>query len=380
MILKNATIVNSDEIIENGYVKIHDGKIVEIGTDYSGEGLDLEGKYVLPGFIEMHIHGTNGVDVMDGTSEALDNITANLVKEGTTSFLPTTLTHSKEKIKQAIRNIVSYQGNPSGAKIIGIHLEGPYIDIKYKGAQNESYIQEPLISNLQELLDEACGMVKKITYACEKSSVDFTSFVVENGIIPSIGHSSASMEEVLNHVDYGLKHITHFHNGQSPHHHRNPGVVSAGLYSDKLTTELIVDGIHLHKDVVKLVNKVKTKHNIILVTDSMRAKGLKNGFYTLGGLDVEKTDSEVRTLYGSLAGSILKMSDAVKNYLEFTGCSLKEIVSITSLNQARHLKLDDQLGKVEAGYIADLVVLDKEYNLMTTIRDGVVVYSAKKLA
>ena len=125
MILKNATIVNSDYIIEKGYLKIQDGKIVEIGTDYSGEGVDLEGKYILPGFIEMHIHGTNGVDVMDGTSEALDIITTNLVKEGTTSFLPTTLTHSKAKIKQAIRNIVSYQGNPGGAKIIGIHLEGP---------------------------------------------------------------------------------------------------------------------------------------------------------------------------------------------------------------------------------------------------------------
>ncbi len=376
MILKNATIVNALSTLEHGYIKIQNGKIVEVGTDCREDGIDLQENYVLPGFIDMHIHGTNGVDVMDGTVEALDIMTSNLIKEGTTSFLPTTLTMSKDKIKHAIQNVVKYRGNPKGSKILGIHLEGPFVNKKFKGAQNESYIQQPTISYLQELLDLADGKIKNITYACEEAPLEFTKFLVENKIIPSVGHSSATMEEVLNHVNYGLKNVTHFHNGQSPHNHRFPGVVSAGFYSDELTTEMIVDGVHLHKDVVKMTHKIKTKDRILLITDSMMAKGLGNGSYTLGGLNVVKTDTEVRAESGSLAGSILKMSDAVKNMLAFTECSINEIVSMTSYNQAKQLKIDDQLGKIEAGYTADLVVLDKTFQLIQTIREGITVYSS----
>jgi N-acetylglucosamine-6-phosphate deacetylase len=375
MLLKNATLVNHDSVIKNGYIRIEDGRIVEVGTECQEAGIDMQGHYILPGFIDIHIHGTNGVDVMDGTKEALDVMTTNLVKEGTTSFLPTTLTMSQEKIKQAIKNVIDYEGNPQGSRILGIHLEGPYVDKQYKGAQNEKYIQQPTIPYLKELLKESDGQIKIVTYACEKATFEFTNYLVKKNIIPSVGHSSASMKDVIDHVKQGLQHATHFHNGQSPHHHRNPGVVSAGFYSDDLFTEVIVDGVHVHPDVVKMIHKLKSPQRILLVTDSMRAKGLENGPYTLGGLDVVKTDNEVRTTSGSLAGSILKMSDAVKNMLQFTNCKISEIVSMTSFNQAKQLKIEHELGSIKEGYIADLVVLNESYELIQTIRDGLVVYS-----
>lgn len=374
MILKNATIINHDETIQNGYIEIKNGKIVNMGTSYEGEGIDLQGKYILPGFIDIHIHGGFGHDVMDGTKEALDALVSNLPSEGTTSFLATTLTMSQEKLKAVVKTIADYESDVTGSTILGIHLEGPYVNCAFKGAQNESFIQVPTKESLQELLDVAKGKVKSITYAPELASTDFTDFLVENNIVPSCGHSAASMDEVLTHQQHGLKNITHFHNGQSPHHHRTPGVVSAGLYSDDISVELIVDGIHVSKDAVKLTHKIKSKDRIYLITDSMRAKGLEDGVHDLGGLDVIKKDNEVRTLSGSLAGSILELDNAARNMKSFTDCSINEIVSMTSYNQAQMLKLDN-LGKIAKDYQADFVVLDQDLHLEQTYIKGVLEYN-----
>ncbi|XMB87111.1 N-acetylglucosamine-6-phosphate deacetylase [Mycoplasmatota bacterium WC44] len=376
MIYKNAKIIRPDETIINGFIEIDNGKITNIGSNYHGDnGIDLEGKSILPGFIDFHIHGSNGSDVMDCTHESLETMVVNLPSDGTTSFLATTLTMELYVIKNAIKNIVDYKSDKLGANLIGIHLEGPFINNKFKGAQNEKYLLEPSVDIMEELLAIASGRVKAMTYAVEKADLNFTRYLKENNIVPSVGHSSATMSEVLEHSKVGLSNITHMHNGQSPHHHRNPGVVSAGLFSDDIYSELIVDGVHLHPDTVRLVLKVKGRDKILLISDSMMAKGLENGIYSLGGLEVAKNDTEVRTESGSLAGSILKLNVAVKNMIEFTGCSLNDISVMTSLNQAKLLGLDDFLGKVEKGYNADLVILDDDYSIYKTICNGIEVYS-----
>lgn len=370
MIIKNIKIVNYDQTIENGFVEIKNGKIINIGKDYQGLEEAIEGEYLLPGFIDIHTHGTNGFDVMDATKEALDSMVLKLPKEGVTSFLATTLTMSQDKLIAAIKNVVDYKEDKTGASILGIHLEGPYVNCKYKGAQNEDYIQEASEESFNELLKHANGFIKIVTYAPELTKVQFTDYLVKNNIIPSAGHSGASMACILEHVEHGLKNITHFHNGQSGHHHRHPGVVSAGLYSDDISVELIVDGHHIDKDVVKLVHKLKKSDHIFLITDSMRAKNLEDGAYSLGGLDVVKKNGVVRTSSGGLAGSILTMDNAVKNMTEFTACSMNEIVSMTSYNQAKLLGLSHNLGKIAPGYKADLLVFDKELNLTHTICKG----------
>jgi N-acetylglucosamine-6-phosphate deacetylase len=261
-----------------------------------------------------------------------------------------------------------------GAEMLGIHLEGPFISKSFKGAQNEKYIVNPEIKLLKEFNEKSGNQIKVVTYAVEEASLEFTKNLKSMGIIPSVGHSGASFEQVMNHVSNGLSHITHFSNGQSPHHHRTPGVVSAGLYSDDLHTEIIVDGVHIHKDAVKMIHKVKGASNILLITDSMRAKRMPNGNYNLGGLDVVKTDTEVRTDYGSLAGSILSMDLAVRNMIKFTDCSLNEIAQMTSYNQAKSLGIESSRGSIEEGKIADLVVLNKNLEVIMTICKGKVVY------
>ena len=374
LIFKNATIVNHDQTIYNGFIKIEQGVISKIGTSSIDEGIDLNGKYILPGFIDIHTHGTNGCDIMDGTKESLDLIVTSLPKEGTTSFLATTLTMSYDKLIAVVKNVNNFKPNPNGAKILGIHLEGPYVNCAYKGAQNDAYIQVPSITSLEQLLIASGDTIKTITYAPELAGTDFTDYVVSKNIVPSCGHSAATMEQVLQHVEHGLKNITHFHNGQTPHHHRTPGVVSAGLYSDQLYTELIVDGVHLHKDTVKLTHKIKTKDNIYLITDSMSAKNLKNGTYDLGGLEVIKTDDEVRTKDGNLAGSILHLDRAIKNMMEYTKCSINEIVSMSSYNQAKMLQMEDRIGYLGIGYPGDFIVLDHNFNLEETYINGKRVY------
>jgi len=374
MIIKNLSIITADQTINNGYVKIEEGIIKEVGANYQGEGLDMEGKYLLPGFIDFHTHGCFGADTMDATQEALDIFSSKVVEDGITSILPTTLTMDIEKIKEALRNVASYQEKPQHARIIGVHLEGPFINVKYKGAQNEKYIIEPSIKMFEDLNAEANDKIKIISYAVEKADVEFTTYLKEKGIVSSVGHSGASFSQVEAHYLNGLNSITHYHNGQSPHHHRTPGVVSAGLYFDNLNTEIIVDGVHLHKDTVRLTYKVKGRDHVLLITDSMRAKLLPNGNYDLGGLECVKNDTEVRTLSGSLAGSILKMTDAIKNMISFTGCSLNDITVMTSLNQAKLLKLDDRLGKIEEGYVADLVVLDQDLEVALTVCNGLIAY------
>lgn len=380
-ILTNGKIILPYRLIENGYVTIENGAIKKIGEGSctcecdDATIIDVKGKYISPGFIDQHIHGGFKADCMDGDVNALENLRVGLLKEGTTSFLATTMTEFDDIIVDALKAIVeSVEGESNGANIIGIHQEGPFISVKWKGAQREEAIAPGSVEKMEQFIAVSQRMIRLITYAIENTTTDFTRYLRENNIVASVGHSNATFEEVEQHVAAGLNNLTHFHNASTPHHHRTPGIVTAGFYFDQLQAELIVDGIHLHPDTVKTTYKIKGADNIILITDAMRAKGMEDGVYDLGGQDVYKKGNEARLSDGTLAGSVLLMNHAVKNMIDFTGCSLVEAVRMASYNPAKQLGFGTTKGALTVGYDADIVIFDEDIVIDSTYVGGTLKY------
>lgn len=379
MFIINGIVYTETGKIENGYIQIDDNKITGYGamTDLpatdGAQVIDAQGNLVVPGFVDQHIHGAAGVDTMDASIEGLTRFAQALPKEGTTSFLATTMTQSIEAIDAALaatREFIEQHNRPGQAQVAGIHLEGPFINCAYKGAQPEDYIINPSIATMQHFIDVAGpGNIKLVTYAPEVAEEGFVEFLVANNIVPSVGHSSATFAEVEKDYANGLTNITHFHNASSGHHHRTPGVVTAGFGLD-LTVEIICDGVHLHPDVVKTVKKVKGSDKIVLVTDSMSAKGLEDGDYSLGGQKVIKVGNEARLEDGTLAGSVAEMNSCACNMKNFTGATVEEVIAMTASNAARSLGMTTK-GTLAIGKDADVVVMTPEYQIQATICQGV---------
>lgn len=378
ILISNVTIVNHDkEVVADLFLK--DGKIEKIGTQLSNEAdIHINGAskdwIVFPGFIDMHIHGSAGFDTMDATEEALRGMARSLVKEGTTSFLPTTMTQTTNAIETALKNIASFVSKTDEAEVLGIHVEGPYISPKRAGAQPLEYIIEPTLEQLDSWQHLSNNRIKQITIAPEVTGgLEFVETASSQGIVVSIGHSDASSEEVEQAVKLGVKQATHLYNQMSPFHHREPGVVGSVLISDEIKTELIVDFIHCHPNAVKLAYRLKGASGIILITDAMRAKGLPNGSYDLGGQMVSVTEKGANLSNGALAGSMLTMDQAVRHFRQATNCSFMELVSMSSTNAANQLKLSNK-GYIAEGLDADLVLLNKDLHVQITICRGQIVF------
>ena len=381
MLIINGKLYLEDRVIEKGYIKIENDKIISLGEmEFAPKDqnvLDAKGMNVLPGFIDQHIHGANGADHMDATQDALKTIASFLPKEGTTSYLATTMTQSIENVNKSLNEIRDYvkNDNPKGeAEILGIHLEGPFISKLHVGAQNPNYVLKPTIEAFNNFWKESDHLIKLITYAPEESETGFTNRLREVGVIPSAGHTDASYEDIMERIPEGLSNLTHFHNAMTPHHHRNPGVVTAGFVSDALKAELIVDGIHLNPYVVNASVKIKGADNIIAITDAMRAKGLPDGEYDLGGQNVIKKGIECRLESGTLAGSVAEMDFVVRNLKDFTGASMSDLVKMSSSNAAKHLEVFDRKGSLTAGKDADIVIVNDNIEVQTTICRGVLGY------
>lgn len=382
MLIINGKIYLEDRVIENGFVEIQEDKITSIGMmENKPEGHDLiidaKGQHVMPGFIDQHIHGANGADHMDATEEALHNIATFLPKEGTTSYLATTMTQSLEAVSKALKEIVAYQDHknvPGQAEIVGIHLEGPFISKKHVGAQNPIFVQKPTRENFDVVWEAADHRIKLITYAPEEAEEGFTDYLRSKGVVPSAGHTDAGYQQIVDEIAHGLSNLTHFHNAMKPHHHREPGAVTAGFLRPELKAELIVDGVHLHPDVVKATYEIKGVDNVIAITDAMRAKGLPDGKYDLGGQEVTKVGKECRIETGSLAGSVAEMDFVVRNFKNFTGCSMRDLVKVSSENAAKHLEIFGRKGSIAIGKDADIVIVDEDINVDTTICRGVIGY------
>lgn len=327
-----------------------------------------KGKFIVPGFIDQHIHGSNGYDVMDNTMEAVNEVAKSIVSEGTTTFLPTTMAYDLQVTKSVLNNIYSSIGKTDGAKIAGAHLEGPFISPKYVGAQNPIYQLDPNVEILKMI--DPNDVIKLITYAPENdNNMEFLKYLKSKNIVPSVGHSNATCSCVNEAIKNGLLSFTHFHNAMSPHSHREPGVVTAGFSNVDTNVELICDKIHVHPDVINTMYKVKTCDNITLVTDSMSAKNMVDGEYNLGGQAVFKKGNEARLESGSLAGSVLRLSDGLKNFVEVTECDLAEAIKMVTVNQCRLLNLEN-IGELKENYYFDVVVLDENLEVVQTFVDG----------
>ncbi|MEX2415913.1 MAG: N-acetylglucosamine-6-phosphate deacetylase [Paenibacillaceae bacterium] len=389
----NARIYTPNRTIEQGFLRVNNGIIEEVDTQYKVDIkeaslktgviiIDLEGKHLIPGFIDVHVHGGGGFDVMSGRPEDIDGMCVYHASKGTTTLLATTLTAAPEAIKQALTAIKKAMDNgTNGASVAGVHLEGPFLNTQRCGAQNPAHICDPSLDALK-LYQECSGdTIALITIAPEMpGAMEMIRYAVDQGMTVSIGHSAASFELVRQAVELGASQITHLFNGMNPLHHREPGVPGAGLILDELAVELICDHIHVHPDLIGLVFRAKPSDKVLLITDCISASGLADGLYHLGDLPVIMRDGQVRLQnndgsVGSLAGSCLTMDMALLNAMKATSASLEALLPTLTINPARQVGLDTHKGSIEVGKDADLVVLDDKYEVVATFVKGRNVYT-----
>lgn len=374
---KDSNIYVYGKGIQKTSLLVKDGKIAMMGSITNDELIKLpDNLIVIPGFVDKHIHGANHSDFMNPTKDDIKNITNSIVREGTTSCLATTMTQSIGNIKAAVKNIGEYiNENNDGVEVLGIHLEGPFVSPKFAGAQPLEYIIKCDIPLFKEINDASLNNVKQVTYACEENGLDFTDYLVKNNIVASIGHSNSEYHKVIEAADMGASSVTHTYNAQRGLHHRDIGVVGAAMMDERLSSELICDLIHVSPAAIKLLFKNKGKDGICLITDSIEAKYMPDGEYSLGGQPVFVKDNAARLENGTLAGSTLKMNEGVRNFMNTLGLSLTDAVDCATINPARNLKVDDRKGSIELEKDADLVVVDENLNVYMTICRGKVVYS-----
>ena len=383
MIIKGADILTPDGIIKSGILFSKDGIITrvspmgserpQVGHEHDNEIYDGAGLTLVPGFIDIHCHGGGGYDTLDGTYESLERMYLAHAVHGTTAILPTTMAAPHETLVQAARLIgkVMETEAPFCAGIPGLHLEGPWINPGSRGAQPIEGIRMPSIKELDILVQAANGYVKMITVAPEMpGALDLIKYSVSMGIKVSLGHSSATYDQVIAAVEAGATHITHAYNGMSGLHHRYPGMVGAMLTCSRLTADVVLDGFHLHRAAAEILRKCKGKERLALITDATMAAGMPSGKYELGGQEVIYSAGAVRLRDGSLAGSALTLDNAVKYAVSELGCSLEEAIAMVSATPARVIGIDDRKGSIEVGKDADLVLLDSSLQVQATIVNG----------
>lgn len=357
-------------------------RIASVGDSPSdAEPFDLpENAIVLPGFIDEHIHGAFGADAMDASADALGRIATAVAAEGTVRFLATTMTQSKSAIIAAVKSVAEYNKaqNPSGAAVEGVHLEGPFISPAHVGAQPPEWVRKPDTELFDEINAASGNLVKMVTLAPEQSGAEeLITHLKKLGITVSLGHTAASFEQIMRAKECGATCITHLFNAQSGVHHRAIGTVGAALVCDGLYTEIIADCIHVSVPAIKLALKCKPCDRIILITDAMRAKGLPDGESELGGQKVFVKEGQARLSDGVLAGSVLKMNEAIRNMVKRADVPFTAAVDFATINPAKNLGIAGDTGSIEAGKCADLTVIDRDFNVLYTVRGGNVIYKAR---
>jgi len=379
--LINGTVIFPDRC-ETGLAVIFDKKIEkivkvsEINTQ-EYEVIDAGGNYIAPGLVDIHIHGYLGADVSDGSAEGIKTMAKGLVANGVTAWCPTTMTVSMEEIEAAFSavNQVKNSDEYYGARILGVNSEGPFINPSKKGAQAEEHIQKPDAEFVLKHKD----IIKLFTVAPEVfGAIECIKKVSENSdILISMGHTNATYEEAMKGISAGVRHTTHLFNAMTPLNHRNPGVVGAALSADNVSCELIADTFHIDKGLFGLVSKIKGD-KLCLITDCIRAGGMPDGDYTLGGQPVRKEGIKCLMPDGTIAGSVLKLNQAVKNLFENSDLTIFQAVNCASKNPAKAIGEDAEIGSVEVGKRADMIIMDENFNILTTIMNGETVYREAK--
>ncbi|GGA00636.1 N-acetylglucosamine-6-phosphate deacetylase [Paenibacillus marchantiophytorum] len=378
-IVHNVNLIQQDAPALPATLWIRNGRIenIESGLSSLPEGdyeyIDGQGHQLIPGMIDVHIHGANGFDMMDGSETSIQEVSRACADTGCTSFLVTSVSSTIEELLAMIRSVKRVIGHEVGAKIAGLHLEGPYLNPKRKGMQNERFLRHPNLAEMKDIFNEADGLIKMVTIAPElPGGMELISFLKEMGVVIAIAHSDASYEEAKQAFAAGASHVTHCFNGMRPIHHRDPGLVVAAFEEEHVSLQAIVDGIHLHPAIVRMMHRLKGPDGMVLITDALQAMGLGDGNYVFGGHHVTVTEGVARLADGTLASSTVTMNEALRLTVE-TGISLIDAVKMASTTPARILGLDT-VGRISTGFDADLVLLDEQCQVQWTMIKGDIVY------
>lgn len=390
----HATLVLEDEVVRDGSLAFIDGRIVYAGpTELVGDRFplwgtnesvpldrfdvyDAEGGWLLPGFIDLHVHGGGGADTMDASQDSLEIIAHTHALHGTTGYLATTMTASHDAIVAAARAvrgaIGATEGTPwNGARLLGLHLEGPFLNPKRAGAQDPELMRTADLNELGELISILGEHFRLATLAPElEEGMRALRHLVASGVVVSLGHTDASVAEAHEAFRAGARHVTHTFNGMRGIHHRDPGIAGASLLSETAMCEVIADGIHLHPDAIRLLYRTKGPQGLCLITDGIEATGMPDGTYKLGRLPVTVKDGTCRLENGSLAGSILTMDQALGYVVREVGVPIHLAAQMASLNPARQLRIADRKGSLRVGKDADIVLLDDAFRTSYTWVEG----------
>ncbi len=378
----NGTLITPTRSLTGYSLIIEDGKISALVPDGEAEPqpldriIDAAGMYVTAGLIDMHIHGCAGADTMDASPETLPAMSSFLAAHGVTAFLPTTISSPAKALTSAMAAYRAARQSCQGARPLGLHLEGPYLNPLYTGAQPVSWLRKPDPVEYEAWL--ASGDVRVITLAPElDGALELIRVAAQFGIRTAAGHSDATYERALQAFDNGLSIAVHTFNGMAPLHHRRPGLVGAALSDDRIYTELIADGVHVHPAVLRLAVKAKGVERALLMTDAMRATGLPDDEYDLGGQNIQVKGGVALTSTGNLAGSTLTLDAAVRNAMQFCELSFAEAVRMATLTPAQALGIEAQKGRLLPGADADVVLWDGNFSIQRTLVAGQTVFVRK---
>ncbi len=372
-VIHNCQLLTPGEEIRPVSISIDDeGYIAGIGEDVSvnseGSSYDAGGFYAAPGFIDIHAHGGGGCDLSDATLEAVRTISETKLREGVTTYLPTTLTLPPENLKDMASAVAEYRKNAEFARTPSLHIEGPYINPNCLGAQNGDYVRLPDVDEMLALNEIAPVGVVSLAVEME-GAIDFIREMKSHGITCSGAHSAATYAQFCSARESGLTHLTHYCNQMTPLHHREVGLVGAALLDDEVMTEMICDTVHLCPDMIRIAFKYRPLETIMLITDSMAASWLGDGEYQIGGMQVHVKDGQARLEAGNLAGSTLRYNEGLKNVAEISALPLEQLIATTAANQARSLGLGDR-GRLERGLLADIVIFDEAFEIKAVFVGG----------
>jgi len=379
VLFMNATAYTPDEVLHGAWVWVQGGRIVGVGTQDAPLGMhpeviDLQGRILAPGFIDLHVHGALGRDTMDADPEALRAMARFYAAHGVTGFLATTMTAPSDAILAALEAVGRARAEGTGgAALLGAHVEGPYLDVERRGCQDASLVRPAEPAEYRRLLDT--GVVRLLTLAPEyPENRELLCEAVSRGIAVAAGHTRASYDDMVRAVEMGVSQVTHLFNGMEPLHHRTPGAVGAALALDAIRCQVIADNVHLHPATLKLAARAKGPDGVILVTDAMAGTGMPDGEYPLGGVVVTVRDGIARDPDGALAGSTLTMERAVANMAAASGMGLAAALTMATHTPARALGIGERKGRVAPGYDADLVALEEDLTVALTMVAGEVVF------
>lgn len=371
MILKNAKLFDGNFNIVQADLSVCGEKIDTIAHDLTGDdSIDLSGCLIAPGFVDVHIHGCAGSDTCDGTREAIAKMAGCLIQQGVTSFCPTTMTVSLPQIEAALSAAQDcYENPPEGASVRGINMEGPYISANRRGAQKAEYVRKPDWREFQRLYDGCGGIVKLVDIAPEcEGGGEFIDHVSKFCNV-SLAHTEVNYEQAMESFRRGITHVTHLFNAMNGLHHREPGAVGAVFDDNTVRAEIICDGFHIHPAVLRTAFRLLGEDRSVIISDSMRAAGMPDGVFELGGQKVNVKDGWARLADGTIAGSTTNIHQEVKNLIGF-GVPLRQVIKSATINPAREIVAENEIGSIEVGKQADLVVMDANWNLVSVIKSG----------